>query len=81
MRAVAIDMAGVVLAQESHEVDLATPVAARLKVVLSLFRSTLEQAGTGAREVMAIGIAAPGVRRPRSFRRPMAAGGDLPAVP
>jgi predicted NBD/HSP70 family sugar kinase len=60
MRAVAIDMAGVVLAEASHEVQLTTPVASRLNVVLSLLRSTLEQAGTGARELMAIGIAAPG---------------------
>jgi predicted NBD/HSP70 family sugar kinase len=60
MRTVAIDMAGVVLAEESHEVKLTTPEASRLKVMLPLLRSTLEQAGTGARELMAIGVAAPG---------------------
>lgn len=60
VRVAAIDMAGVVLAEESHEVKLATPVASRLKVVHSLLRGTLEQPGMGARELMAIGIAAPG---------------------
>jgi predicted NBD/HSP70 family sugar kinase len=60
IRVVGIDMAGVVLAEESHEVKLTTPVATRLKVVHSLLRNTLEQAGTGTRELMAIGIAAPG---------------------
>lgn len=58
IRAVGIDMAGVVLAEKTHEVELTMPVASRLEVVLSLLRSTLEQ--TGARELVAIGIAAPG---------------------
>jgi predicted NBD/HSP70 family sugar kinase len=58
IRVVGIDMAGVVLAEKTHEVELTMPVASRLEVVLSLLRSTLKQ--TGARELVAIGIAAPG---------------------
>jgi predicted NBD/HSP70 family sugar kinase len=58
---VALDMAGVVLAEASHEVALTTPVATRLQAVLPLLRGALEQAaGSKARELMAIGVAAPG---------------------
>lgn len=57
---VALDLAGVVLAECSREVKLTAPVASRLTVIHSMLRSALEQARTGDQELLAIGIAVPG---------------------